>query len=426
MTNFDINTKKPNIIIIVADDLGYGDVSMNGSKNLHTPNIDRLASEGIKFTDFHSNGTVCSPTRAALLTGRYQQRTGINGVITAAHDRHTGLDPNKFTAFPRLLKTVGYKTAIYGKWHVGYQVEFSPLKHGFDEFRGFVSGNVDYVSHIDQEGYDDWWQGNVLENEEGYTTDLITQHGIRFIEENKDEPFLLYLAHECPHYPYQARGDCAGRKSGIKPVGDLRLGSRQDRADAYKEMMEAMDEGIGMVIDAVKRQGIEKDTLVLFFSDNGPCGPGSSGGLKGRKGSLHEGGHRIPAAAWWPGTIHPGQVIDTPCIGMDLYPTIASLANVELPNGEAIDGVDLSSLLWGDGKLEPRLLFWGKGDLSEEATIRNENWKLIDKNGKIELYNLEDDLPEKNDLGAERPDISKTMLEQLNEWRKEIHNLKEL
>lgn len=421
-----MNKRKPNIVLIVADDLGYGDVSMNGSKNLHTPNIDKIASEGVCFTDFHSNGTVCSPTRAALLTGRYQQRTGITGVLTAANDRDNGLDPDKFTAFPKLLKTAGYKTAMYGKWHVGYKAEFSPLRHGFDEFKGFVSGNIDYISHIDEQGHDDWWQGDALKDEEGYTTDLITRHGLRFIEENKDEPFLLYLAHECPHYPYQASHDVADRKSGVKPEGDLKFGSRQDKANAYKEMMESMDHGIGLVIDAVKKQGLEKDTLILFFSDNGPVSPGSNGELRGWKGDIYEGGHRIPAAACWLGRIPAGQVINTPCVGMDLYPTITSITGLELPENETIDGVDLSNLLFGTENIQSRPLFWGQKELSKEATIRDGSWKLIDYDGKIELYDLEIDLQEKNNLSAEKPEICKAMLKQLNAWRKEVHSSEEI
>ena len=195
---------KPNIILIVADDLGYGDLSIFGNKYISTPNIDKLGKEGIIFTDFHSNGSVCSPTRAALLTGKYQQRVGVSGVITAKNHRDKGLSTNEIT-FANIANEAGYKTGIFGKWHLGYDSKFNPVYQGFDEFVGFVSGNIDYHSHIDQEGYTDWWFDNRLNEEVGYSTDLITKHSVDFIKKNKDENFLLYIAHESPHYPFQGR-----------------------------------------------------------------------------------------------------------------------------------------------------------------------------------------------------------------------------
>ena len=284
--------EKPNFIIIMADDLGYGDVGCYGSSKILTPNIDGLAKGGMRFTDYHSNGAVCSPTRAALLTGRYQQRCGINGVVTAARHRETGLALSEVT-FAEVLKGAGYTTGLFGKWHVGYPVEFNPMKQGFDEFAGFVSGNVDYQSHIDQEGYFDWWKGEKLEDEKGYTTDLITKHGERFIEKHKGESFCLYLAHEAPHYPYQGPGDGPERAVGNRNA----FPGRKDRAAAYVEMVEAMDAGIGRIVAKVKAMGIERKTLIFFCSDNGPATHGDSGGLRGKKGSLWEGGHRVPGIA---------------------------------------------------------------------------------------------------------------------------------
>ena len=175
----------PNIIIIMADDLGYGDLSIYGNKKIQTPNIDMLGNDGLLFTDFHSNGTVCSPTRAALLTGKYQQRVGVKGVITAKNHRHVGLSLKEKT-FAEIAKQVGYQTAIFGKWHLGYEPKFNPTQQGFDEYIGFVSGNVDYHSHIDQEGYEDWWFGSELKKEQGYSTDLINEHAVDFIKRNKD------------------------------------------------------------------------------------------------------------------------------------------------------------------------------------------------------------------------------------------------
>jgi arylsulfatase A-like enzyme len=197
---------KPNIIIILADDYGYGDVGCYGSREYNTPHIDALAAGGMRFTDFHSNGVVCSPTRAALLTGRYQQRSGISGVVTAGAHRHTGMDLKEIT-FAEVLKAEGYVTGLFGKWHLGYAVEYNPVHQGFDEFIGYVSGNVDYHAHLDQTGKEDWWKEDELVPENGYTTDLITTHGVDFIRRHREKPFLLYLAHQAPHYPFQGRQD---------------------------------------------------------------------------------------------------------------------------------------------------------------------------------------------------------------------------
>jgi arylsulfatase A len=343
---------KPNVIIILADDLGYGDVGCFGSKRFQTPNIDALAADGVRFTDFHSNGAVCSPTRAALLTGRYQQRTGISGVVTAKSHRHTGLALEE-TTFAEIVKTAGYTTALFGKWHVGYQPDYNPVRQGFDEFIGYVSGNVDYHAHLDQTGKEDWWKQDSLSPEEGYTTDLITNHGVDFIQRNKDKPFLLYLAHEAPHYPHQGRKD--------PPRYTREKGRTKDPVtlDVYKEMIEVMDEGVGRIRQAVERAGLSDSTLILFFSDNGPSNPGSAGQLKGRKGQIWEGGHRVPAMACWAGTIKAGRVSNATLMGADLLPTIAAMAGASLPENVEVDGVSLLPHLTQAEPLAPRPLFWG-------------------------------------------------------------------
>ena len=234
----DKKVLKPNFILIMADDLGYGDISCYGNTYINTPNIDRLAMEGIRFTDFHSNGAVCSPTRAALLTGKYQQRTGVGGVITAASHREVGLAIEEITIADELKKH-GYSTGVFGKWHLGYDPKFNPSLQGFDDFSGFVSGNVDYHAHIDQEGYFDWWNNTEIKDDKGYTTDLITEYGLDFIDRNNpkktEKPFFLYLPHESPHYPYQRRTDKALRRVGEKGT-DLVL--EDSIPGIYKEMVE--------------------------------------------------------------------------------------------------------------------------------------------------------------------------------------------
>jgi arylsulfatase A len=406
--------EKPNIILIMADDLGYGDLGCYGSRSIKTPNIDALAREGMRFTDYHSNGAVCSPTRAALLTGRYQQRSGIEGVVTAKSHRHTGMALEAVT-FAEVLKSAGYTTGLFGKWHLGYATAFNPVKQGFDEFRGFVSGNVDYRSHLDQEWYEDWWINETLTPEEGYTTDLITRHGVRFIERHKDQPFCLYLPHEAPHYPYQGRKDDAVRfKEHPKQV----QGGRKDRRAAYREMIEAMDEGVSKIIETVRKLELERRTFVFFCSDNGPAKAGSSGPLRGGKASLWEGGHRVPGIAWWPGRIRPGTVSKETILGMDLFPTMAAIAGAELPEGMKPDGVDLSALLTEGRELPGRTLFWRTNDA---RAVRRGPWKLlVDKNENVHLFDLDEDLGEQKNLSKSRPDLAAQLLGALEAWEAEV------
>ena len=407
-------TKRPNIILIMADDLGYGDVSCYGSTKIQTPSIDALARGGMKFTDYHSNCPVCSPTRAALLTGRYQQRSGIEGVIYAkGPTRQTGIALEEIT-FAEVLKKHGYATGIFGKWHLGYNVEFNPARQGFDEFVGYVSGNVDYHSHIDGAGFEDWWKNCEKVPEEGYCTDLITRHGIDFIERHKDEPFCLYLPHEAPHSPYQGREDpperLSGGRKGKKAKGD-------EIVRAYKEMVEVMDEGIGRIVETVRRLGLERKTFIFFCSDNGATKKGSNGALSGYKGSLWEGGHRVPAVAYWPGRIKPGTITGQTVLGMDLFATMASIARAKPPAGLKLDGVDLSGMLTEDRKLPERTLFWR---YRKEKAVRKGPWKLLLQRNQAKLYNLDEDLAEKKNLAKAKPAMVKQLEDELSAWEQEV------
>ncbi len=405
--------EKPNIIIILADDLGYGDVGCFGSKRFKTPNIDGLAKDGIRFTDFHSNGAVCSPTRAALLTGRYQQRTGITGVVSAKGHRHTGLDLEE-TTFAEVLKTAGYTTALFGKWHVGYQSDYNPVRQGFDEFIGYVSGNVDYHAHLDQTGREDWWKQDKLRPENGYTTDLITDHGVEFIRRNKDRPFLLYLAHEAPHYPYQ------GRKDPPRYTRDKGRTKDPVTLEVYREMIEVMDEGIGRIRKAVDDAGLSVNTLIFFFSDNGPAGPGSAARLRGKKGSIWEGGHRVPAVACWPGTIRAGRISNATAMGADLLPTIADMARVTLPEDLELDGVSLLPHLSCEYQIAARPIFWG---VKNRLAVRKGQYKLITNRSFTNpaLYDLENDLGEKQNIAEQKPELVRELLKLLKDWHTDVN-----
>lgn len=413
---------KPNIVLIMADDLGYGDLSCYGSEVINTPNIDNLAAQGIKFTDYHSNGPVCSPTRAALMTGKYQQRTGVEGVITAANHRDVGLSLDEITIAEE-LKNAGYVCGMFGKWHLGYSKAFNPSLQGFDKFKGFVSGNIDYHSYVDQEGYYDWWSDTTIIKEKGYTTDLITKYGVEFIKENNPQqtgkPFFLYLPHEAPHYPVQGRNDAALRKVGS---GKYTREVNKDSVEiTYKEMIEVMDEGIGKVMQAISDEGLEKNTIVIFCSDNGAASRrGSNGVLRSSKGSVYEGGHRVPAVIRYPEKIHAGTVSDAQVLGMDFLPTFLDFAGGK-PSGKNIDGVSLKNLLLNGTELKKRDLFWS---FSNKTAVRSGKWKLVKiiSKGKnhIELFNLENDLSEKNDLSDAEPQVVSEMLEKLESWNKEI------
>ena len=409
-----------NFVVIMADDLGYGDLSTYDGW-IDTPNLDRMALEGLKFTDFHSNGAVCSPTRAALLTGRYQQRAGVPVVIFAPEDRPThvdGLQDVEWT-FAEALREAGYATAIFGKWHLGYYPQYNPTRHGFAEFKGYVSGNIDFFSHVDGAGRFDWWHGAEQSRERGYVTTLINQHAVQFIEERGDEPFCLYLAHEAPHYPYQGPED---GPAGFRKVGGF--SGRQELSDEelrqkYYEMVAEMDRGVGEILDTLNRLGIAERTLVLFFSDNGATPDGSNGALRGHKASVWEGGHRVPAIAWRPGAIQAGGQTDQLATTMDIWPTIAELAGIEAEPDRPLDGVSVVQTLRGSS-VERGPVFWS---FMDGLAMRDGNWKLVageDGDEQPKLFDLSTDLAEQTNLAEQEPERTATMLNQAREWLQEV------
>lgn len=431
--------EQPNLIIIMTDDMGYGDAGCYGGTMFPTPRIDRLAKEGMRFTDFHSSCPVCSPTRAGLLTGRYQQRAGIDGVIYAAfnRNRHHGLQRQELT-FAEILKSVGYKTGIFGKWHLGYEEQYNPTYQGFDRYVGYVSGNVDFHSHIDGAGIFDWWHQNKPNREKGYTTHLITQHAVDFIRRNKNGPFCLYVAHEAPHDPYQGPNDSPVREEGKngllynhrEPVHAVR---------AYREMMIEMDKGVGQIIDTLEEVGLGKDTFVMFFSDNGATGPGSCGSLYGMKGTLWEGGHRVPGIAWWPGRIKAGTVTGQLAYTIDVTPTLLELAGATAPEDHRFDGESFAPVLFRNDAIGNRKLFWKYG---KAMSMRDGDWKLVLNGGKpnpnqkrfpnmnwtrpndgretVALFNLKNDRSEERNLAKEYPTRVKGMREAVEAWQRSV------
>ena len=413
--NVALGQRPPNFVIILADDMGYGDAGCYGSTELRTPHIDALAQRGMRFTDFHSSGNVCSPTRAGLVTGRYQYRAGLASVVNADPKlavHHGGLQPVEYT-FAEALQTKGYATALMGKWHLGYHPKYNPTHQGFDVFRGFVSGNIDYLSHYDRMDVHDWWHDRENIPEEGYSTHLITKHALQFIESHKSSPFCLYVAHEAVHAPWQGPRDSIQRGPAAKHDAP-----RASVGEALPAMMTAMDEGVGQIVQKVEQLGLAEDTLIFFFSDNGPAG-GSAGPLRGRKGSNWEGGHRVPAIACWPGSIRAGSVSDQLSISLDIMPTLLELAEVTLTSGRQLDGVSLVPLLLHGDSLGDRRLYWN------HKAMRDGKWKLIlggrgTKRGAVGLYDLDSDLEESNNLAMAHPDRVAAMTKALRTWSDQV------
>lgn len=425
--------RKPNFVVILVDDMGHAGVGCFGNPHFKTPEIDRLAFEGMRLTDFHSSGNVCSPTRAGLLTGRYQQRAGIEAVIhpAADHAEHRkGLQKSEVT-FAELLRSAGYATGIVGKWHLGYphnSPDYHPEEHGFDEFVGYHSGNIDFVSHVGDHMKHDWWRGREETREEGYVTDLVNDHAVDFIERHRDRPFCLYVPHLAIHNPLQERGDPVRRTE--EKWTRWKAADEAESVAKFKGMTLPVDEGVGRIRAALRKHGIEEDTVVFFLTDNGPTNEAPSGNplLRGNKGSVHEGGHRVPFIALWPGRIAPGTASDVPAIALDLMPTMLSLADVPVPDDRPLDGVDLSGLLLRGEAPDPRPLYWAAlgNNGSREEAMREGPWKLVVKhpgakpgsfgNERVELYRLDRDPSEKEDLAEAEAERAGAMLGRLKSW----------
>lgn len=396
---------KPNIVVILADDLGCGDMSLYDGW-VETPRIDRMAREGMKFTDFHTNSSVCSPTRAALLSGRYQQRYGIVDVIVGSRDKN-GLSPSVPT-IPRVFKDNGYHTAIFGKWHLGHDDKYNPIHHGFDEFTGFLNGGSDYHVHKN------WRVGLEKKNVPGYTTDIITDKSIDFIERKKDKPFFLLVSHAAVHNPYQTPEDKPETREDRK-WNQINEGNRE----RYKVILEGLDESVGKILDTLAELELDENTLVFFLSDNGavPMNPHKElRPYRGGKFSQYEGGHRVPAVARWPGEIEAGTTSDALIVGMDLFPTFTEIAGISSDNPGNLDGESFKKHLLGREPFPGRDIFFGYEPKLGTA-MRREHWKLIVKDGEVELYDLESDLLETTNIAGKHPDLTKDMLDEINEFK---------
>ena len=423
-----VSAAPPNIVLLLADDLGYGDLGCYGHPQARTPVIDRLARDGVRFTQHYANGPECSPTRTALLTGQYQQRsmglecaigTGNVGrydeAIRLAGEDRLGLPAGR-ALLPSALKPAGYASGVFGKWHRGYEPRFNPMRHGWDAFFGYLGGNVHYFNHRELSDLHVLFRGRLPVHAEGYMTRLITDASIDFIEHNRDRPFFLYVSHECPHFPFQGPGD-------RQKVVDESNWTEPD-AKAYVAMLEDLDHEVGRVLAALDKHKLTENTLVIFVSDNGGfAGAANMGPLKGAKSTTLEGGIRVPLIMRWPGHIRPGTTSHQVCATFDLTCSILRLAGAEV-DPRRLDGLDIVDHTMQGKPAFARTLFW-RGKRGERTwwAVREGDLKYVRKTeGETQewLFDLSKDPGETKDLRSARPGPFKRLKERLAEWEQDV------
>jgi arylsulfatase A-like enzyme len=420
------SAQKPNIIIILVDDMGFADVGFNGCKDIPTPNIDRIATNGVKFTNGYVTFSVCGPSRAGLLTGRYPQRFGYErNPQYRPYDPNMGL-PKEENTLAEALKQVGYTSGIIGKWHQGADISNHPLNRGFNEFFGHLGGGHRYfpeeltikdsyaVDNDEGVSYKTW----IMRNHEPiqtkkYLTDEFSDEAVRFVERHQKEPFFLYLAYNAPHSPLQATQEYLDRFPNIV----------DKKRKTYAAMVSAVDDGIGKLLDKLESMNLDKNTLVYFLSDNG--GPekdnGSDNGvLREGKSSIYEGGYRVPFAMQWKGTVQPG-VYDNPASSLDIFATIAALSKAPIKKDRPLDGVNLIPYLKGKYKGLPHETIYLRKFDQKGYSVRHKDLKLVlKKDGVPQLYDLKKDIGEQNDIAQQYPDAVKKLEAIRKEWDSQL------
>ncbi|NML43807.1 sulfatase-like hydrolase/transferase [Ramlibacter sp. G-1-2-2] len=412
--------QRPNIIFIVADDLGFADLGCYGGREAEfgpvSPVLDGLAANGIQFTQGYSNSPVCSPTRFALMTARYQYRLrgAAEEPINSKSRGSTTLGlPPEVPTMPSLLKKAGYRTALIGKWHLGYPPHFSPLRSGYDEFFGPMSGGVDYFTHCSSNGVHDLWFGEEEKAEEGYLTDLISKRAIDFIDRvaQDKQPFLLSMHYTAPHWPWETRDDAALAQEVKDNLFHLHGGN----IHTYRRMIHHMDEGIGWVMQALRRHGLERDTLVIFTSDNGGERFSDNWPLVGGKMDLTEGGIRVPWIAHWPAVIPPGSVSRQQCMTMDWSTTVIEAAGAQADPAYPLDGVSLLPVLRDPKQEFARPLHWRMNHRGQRA-LRDGNWKYLRVDGHDYLFDIPADERERANQAGRQPARLAAMREAWENW----------
>jgi arylsulfatase A-like enzyme len=413
--------RPPNVVLIITDDAGYGDLGSYGATDVRTPNLDRLARQGVRFTDFYANAPSCTPTRAGLLTGRYQQRLKLEYPLgmQLPGDWDRGLAPTGHS-LPQLLRNAGYATALVGKWHLGWKPEFSPIRHGFDYFFGFKAGYTDFYAHTnpDTPGGKDLFENDTPVDVPGYMTDLITARSVRFIEQHAREPFFIDVAYNAPHWPYQVPDrPSVARDSArhLTPFDD----STSTRVD-YVAMLERVDQGVGRILATIERLGLRNNTIVIFTNDNGGEWLSRNAPLFHHKLSVWEGGIRVPTIIRWPGRLPAGKVTSQVGITMDLTASILAAARVRVPPDLRLDGIDLFPILDGRRPQVERTLFWRAHPGRQQRAVRSGDWKLVADMGRPLLFNLRTDIGERNNVVGSHPDIARRLRGLLDAWAAEM------
>lgn len=416
---------KPNVVVILMDDLGYGDIGSYGVKDAATPNLDRLAREGVRLTDAYANASNCSPTRAGFIMGQYQQRYGIEWPLGAVpSDTARGLAVTG-SALPALLKKNGYVTGLIGKWHLGFKPAVGPNAHGFDEFFGFMSGAVDYYTHRGDDGSPDLYENATPVENPRYLTDEITARAIDFVARHESEPFFLEVAFNAVHWPYEPPDMAAPRVAKPRAPGTPALYDGPDdenpvtRRD-YVRILERADEGVGQILAELDRRGLTRRTLLIFTNDNGGEWLSRNAPLKERKSTLWEGGIRVPMILRWPGVLPPNKVSHQVAVTMDLTATILSATGTPVPATHKLEGIDLVPSLSGRVPLVAREIFWRRPRPFLQRAVRSGNWKLLWEGQQLYLFDLTQDPSERNDLTAVHGDVVRKLRMAIEAWEKDV------
>ena len=428
--------RQPNILLIVSDDQGYMDLGSMGSPDILTPRLDQLATEGVRLTSYYAAFPVCTPSRVALLTGRYPQRNGTydnfrNDRVNDGYryplyeyaispERILGTDTRE-VLLSQVLSEAGYATGVFGKWDLGSLQRYLPLQRGFDDFYGFVNTGIDYWTH-ERYGVPSMYRRNAPTSEDKgqYTTDLFEREALRFINENKDSPFFVYLSYNAPHGAssldrgirgfVQAPGKCLDQYSSPD-------GLAAERRHKFMAAVTCMDSSIGRVLDRIDEHGLRQDTIVIFVSDNGAGGGGDSGQLRGRKGQMFEGGVRVPFLMRWPSKIEPGSVSDEFLTALEVFPTLVEAAGASLPEGVQFDGFDMLPVLQGQAESARESMFWER---QGEYGGRVGQWKLVNSRRGSGLFDLTEDVAESRDLTKDLPDVLRRVRRAYRDWAQQM------
>jgi len=414
-------SKKPNVVLIWADNMGWADLSVYGCPYYETPHLDALAKQGTWFDNAYACAAMCTPSRVGFLSGRYPSRLPIGiqeplGTPKVVGDK-IGMPPEHPTV-ASLLQADGYDTALIGKWHCGHLPAFGPLKSGFDEFFGFRGGSIDYFRFVNPNDAHDLWEDDEPVEMEGYSTELFSERSIEFVKRDRDNPFFLCLWYNAPHWPWEGPED-KDLSEEVKGSDSHRTWIETGTAENYAEVVKSLDAGVGSIMNALEEKGLEKDTLFIFSSDQGGDEMAYMGPY--RRGRLHDGGIKVPLIVRWPGVVRENHLSHHKVIGLDLSATILSAAGVAPSPDFPLDGIDLLSHLAGDDSEMERNLFWRhagnpRPGIPIQKALRCGNWKYL-KVGKREfLFDLSTDINEANDLKEQHPDVFAKMQADYAEW----------